>query len=131
MIQPASAVEADVTIKRSKIEHNTNGIYAQATAGTIRAVISDSLVSGNTVNGVVEGGGLSDWIVIDQTEVSANADGLLAAGSNAEMLVRNTSIFNNTTGLSVSGGGVIYSYGTNSLNGNGTNGAFTGTIAMK
>ncbi|MGO9594531.1 MAG: hypothetical protein ACLPZ0_12660 [Steroidobacteraceae bacterium] len=47
------------------------------------------------------------------------------------MLVRNSSIFNNGTGLFTTGGGVLFSYGTNSVNGNTTNGTFTGTVGLK
>jgi hypothetical protein len=40
-------------------------------------------------------------------------------------------VFGNAIGLFTESGGTLYSYGNNSLNGNGTNGAFTGTLGMK
>ena len=49
------------------------------------------------------------------------------SGSNAGMLVRNSSLVTNATGLFAAGGGVLLSYGNNSVNGNvTTDGALTG-----
>jgi hypothetical protein len=90
--------------------------------------LSNSVVSGNTEDGIAA---ISSWVFVDQSRVSRNAYGLAAHGSGAEVLVRNTSVFSNTTGLTTSASGTIYSYGTNSVNGNTTNGAFTGTVALK
>jgi hypothetical protein len=120
-----------VTIKRSKIEHNGAGVEADASSsGTVRATISDSVVSGAGL-GTGVGAGSPGWILVDRTKVSGNEFGLTANGSGAEILVRNSSIFGDTTGLLTSNGGTLYSYGNNSVNGNTTNGAFTGTIGLQ
>lgn len=127
------AAGAEVTIARSDIERNVYGVNAQNTgAGTIRATISDSIISGSTYAGISVGNGSAQitWLFIDQSQVSGNLYGLVTSGSGAEILARNTTVFDNTTGLITVDDGTIYSYGTNSLNGNATNGAFTGTIAM-
>jgi hypothetical protein len=127
------AAGAEVTIARSDIERNVYGVNAQNTgAGTIRATISDSIISGSTQAGIQVGNGSAQitWLLIDQSRVSGNLNGLVTSGSGAEILARNTTVFDNTTGLITVDDGTIYSYGTNSLNGNATNGAFTGTIAM-
>ena len=59
--------------------------------------------------------------------------GLVATGNVSGIIVGSTSVTGNTMGgLSPSGGGVLYSYGTNYVNGNpGGDGGFTATIAQK
>jgi hypothetical protein len=128
-----SAGTVNASIENTSVaEMSSNGITANGTSGgTIKATISNSVVSSNASDGIEAlSSGSTVWVLVDQTEVSGNGTGLAASGSVAEILARNTSIFGNTTGLSISGG-AIYSYGTNSVNGNATNGAFTSTVAMK
>jgi hypothetical protein len=69
--------------------------------------------------------------MIDQTEVSGNLAGLFANGSNAGMLTRNSTAFNNTIGLDAANGGTLHTYGNYSVNGNATNRAFTGTATQQ
>jgi hypothetical protein len=136
-IQPQSGVQANITITRTQVQGNQYGIVADGTAGgTIRGTISDSVVSGNAQNGITvsAAGSGGAVLIIDQTKVSGNGNhGLAAAGSGAGMLVRNTSVFNNTGGgLFTESGATLYSYGNNSVNGNnGNDGSFTGTIGLK
>jgi hypothetical protein len=79
---------ASFTIENSRINGNYFGIVADSTSnggGTIRGVIKNSVVSGNTQNGItVSGGGGSDVLMVDGTTVSSNGNhGLVAGGSNA------------------------------------------------
>ena len=132
-IQPQSGVQANVTVTRTQIQGNYFGIFGDGrSGGTIRATIKDSVVSGNIENGITAvSSGASVVFMVDQTEVSGNLAGMFAGGSNAGMLARNTTVFNNTVGLDTTGGGTLYTYGNNSVNGNTTNGAFTGTAALQ
>jgi hypothetical protein len=133
-VQPQSGVQANVTIENSRINSNYFGIVGDGTqGGTIRGTISDSVVSGDTWNGItVSSSGSSAVFIVDQTKVSDNFHGLVAGGSGAGMLVRNSSVFNNTAGLYTVNGGTLYSYGNNSVNGNnGNDGTFTGTVALQ
>jgi hypothetical protein len=136
-VQPAAGVLANVTITRTQIQGNYFGIVADGTkGGTLRGTISDSVVSGNTQNGITAStsGSGSTVLIVDQTKVSENGNhGLAAAGSGAGMLVRNSSVFSNTGGgLFAESGATLYSYGNNSVNGNnGNDGSFTGTIGLK
>jgi hypothetical protein len=125
VINPSVATVA--TIERSGIEGNNIGILANTDGGNTLVTISGSIVSGNQVNNVRVYGGV---VLVDQTNVVGSSLGLLVSDS-AELVARNTTVFNNTTGLSPIEAGTIYSYGTNSVNGNATNGAFTGTVAQK
>jgi hypothetical protein len=55
----------------------------------------------------------------------------LVAGSNAGILARNTTVYGNAIGLDAANGGAPFTYGNNSVNGNTTNGAFTGTVGLQ
>jgi hypothetical protein len=133
-VVPGPGATVTVSVDHSQISGNYFGIVGDGTAGgTIKATISDSVISGNTEDGVAATtSGPSVWFLVDQTKVTNNAvAGLAAGGSGAEILARNSSVFDNTTGLHTANGGTIYSYGNNSVNGNTTNGAFTGTIGLQ
>jgi len=133
-IAPGSGVTASVSIDHSYINGNYFGIVGDGrSGGTISATISDSVVSGNAQNGItVISSGSSVVFMIDQTKVTGNAAaGLYAGGSNAGMLARNTTVFKNGYGLDIGNGGALYSYGNNSVAGNGTNGAFTATVGQQ
>jgi hypothetical protein len=134
-IKPASGVTANVAIERSDIDVNNFGIIADGTGGgIIRGTISDSFVTNNINNGITVSTTSSSVVLnVDNTKVSGNAYGLVAAGgSNAGMLVRRSIINSNATGLYTTGGGVLYSYRDNSVNGNTTtDGAFTGTVNLQ
>jgi hypothetical protein len=132
-IVPASGVTAQVSIDHSQINGNYFGIVGDGrSSGIIRAVVRDSVVAGSTENGITAiSSGSSTVIMIEQTSISGNLAGLFAGGSNAGILARETSVFGNTIGLDAADGAALYTFGTNNVNGNTTNGAFTGTAALQ
>jgi hypothetical protein len=132
-IEPSSGVQAKVSITNSRITHNNFGIIADgAFGGTVRGVIKDSVVSGNVENGVTaKTSGSSVVLLLDQTDVSSNTYGVAAGGNNAGIGVRNSTIFNNTTGLFANNGGTLVTYGNNSVGGNTNNGTFTATVSQQ
>jgi hypothetical protein len=132
-VVPMSGVTAQVSIDRSEISGNIFGIVADGTSGgTVRAIISDSVVSGNTEDGIAAlSSGSPVWVLVDQTKVSGNGFGIADSGGGSELLARNISVFGNVIGLHANDGGTLYSYGNNSINGNTTNGTFTGTIGLQ
>jgi hypothetical protein len=134
-VAPNSGVEADIVIDRTYVENNRFGIIFDGTqGGIIHGTISDSVVSGNTENGITASTTSSNvLLLIDQTKVSGNFHGLVAGGSTAAMMVRNTTVTGNTAaGLFAVNGGALYSYGNNSVDGNSNNnGAFTGPATLK
>ena len=133
IIVPASGVTATISVDRSQINGNRFGIVGDGrSGGVIRATISDSVVSGNLLNGVTALATTSSvWFLLDQTKVTGNAYGLAAGGTGAKILARNTSVFNNNTGLFTNNSGELYTYGNNTVNGNMTNGAFTATAGLQ
>jgi hypothetical protein len=134
-IVPASGVTAQVSIDRSQINGNIFGIIADGTSGgIIKGTITDSVVSGNSQNGItVSSSGSSVVFQVDRSTVASNGNhGLVAGGSGAGMLVSNSNVFNNGGGLFTTGGGTLYSYGNNHVNGNnGNDGTFTGTVGQQ
>jgi hypothetical protein len=134
-VWPQSGVEADFVIDRTHIEGNYFGIIADGTqGGIIHGVIRDSVVSGNTENGITASTTSSDVILfVDNTAVSENFHGLVAGGSAAAIMVSNTGVSGNTAaGLFTVNGGQLFSYGNNRVDGNNrNNGAFTGMATLK
>jgi hypothetical protein len=132
-IVPGSGTTVNVAIDHSQISGNYFGIVVDGRqGGIIKGTISDSVVSSNTENGITAlSSGSSTVLTIDQTKVSANLAGLFASGSNAGMLADNSTVFNNTIGLDTASGGALFTYGNNRVNGNATNGAFTGAAGLQ
>jgi hypothetical protein len=133
-IVPGSGVTAEVSIDHSQINGNYFGVVGDGrSGGIIKGTISDSVVSGSTENGITAiSSGSSVVFMIDQTKITNNsAAGLFSSGSNAGMLARNSTVYGNAIGLDAASGGALYTYGNNSVNGNTTNGAFTGTAALQ
>jgi hypothetical protein len=134
-VSPPSGITAHVLIDHSRINNNYFGIIFDGTqGGIIQGTISDSVVSNNVENGITASTTSSNvLLVIDQTKVVGNFHGLVAGGSAAAMMVRNTTITGNTAaGLFSVNGGQLFSYGNNSVDGNnGNNGAFTGPATLK
>jgi hypothetical protein len=133
-IRPASGVFAEVTIERTRIANNFHGIIADGTSGgTIRGVVRDSTVSGNLNDGITtmtNSPAASVVLAIDNTTVYGNTVGLKATGGTTTgMLVSRSFItMNSSIGLSTSGGSALYSYRDNRVNGNTSDGVFTGFI---
>jgi hypothetical protein len=134
-VGPSSGVEADIAIDHTHIEGNFFGIVADGNqGGIIHGTISDSVVSGNTENGITASTTSSNVVLfVDNTAVSGNVHGLVAGGSAAAMMVSNTGVSGNTAaGLFTVNGGQLFSYGNNRVDGNnGNNGAFTGPATLK
>jgi hypothetical protein len=134
-VQPASGVTAHVSIDHSHINNNYFGVIFDGTqGGIIQGTISDSVVSNNTENGITASTTSSNvLLLIDQTKVSGNLHGLVAGGSAAAIMARNTTVTGNTAaGLFTVNGGQLFSYGNNSVDGNSNNnGAFTGMATLK
>jgi hypothetical protein len=133
-IVPGSNVTAEVSIDHSQINGNYFGIVGDGRqGGIIKATISDSVVSGNTENGITAiSSGSSVVFIADQTKITNNAAaGLFAGGSNTGILASSSTISGNAVGLDTADGGALYTYGNNRVNGNTTNGAFTGTVGLQ
>jgi hypothetical protein len=136
-IRPTGAATVTATITRTQITGGTFGIIADgfATTGKINGVVRDSDVSRNSQNGITSSNGTAAnvTLLIDNVAVSGNGNkGLSTSGTNAGMLVGNSSVFGNIAGLFATSGGALVSYGNNRVNGNnGADGAFSSTTPTK
>ena len=115
----------------SLLRNSTVGFKADSTTGSgpLFCAISDSIVAGNAT-GVHAAGGAAGGALIQVTRSSVvnNVNtGILVDGSAAaRMLVSNTLVSGNDTGVASAGGGQLFTYKNNSVNGNVTaDGAFS------
>jgi Right handed beta helix region len=113
------SIAAQVDHTRAALGTNGFGIGINA-----RATITDSIATRNGASGffVLQSGRL----FMERDTTSGNDLGIGAAFA-ARAVVSNSTIVDNTTGLSVFGGQLV-SRGNNTLTDNTTNGAFTSTI---
>ena len=135
LVKPASGVTAQVTLNRVTAAKNSHGIIADGTGGgSIRGAVRDSVVSANANNGitVTTAGSGSAVLAVENTTVTGNNFGLVSGGASSGMLVGQSSIVLNNTGLFPTGGGALLSYKNNNVNGNTTaDGTFTGVIGQQ
>jgi hypothetical protein len=126
-IELGSGRAANVAITRTQVQNNRVGIFANA--GTIHAVVRDSVVSGNATWGI-GALGANTTLLIDNTTITGNNNGLVAE-NGATMLVSHSNIMGNGTGLYRSGGGTLVSYKNNNLIRNTTDGTFSSTLVQQ
>lgn len=135
-IEPTGSANAKVAIENTALLNNSIGVrgVSNGTTGKIEISIADSVLGGSTLHGLVFDAASAGSIrgVVKGTRIVANANtGILATGANGIVRVGSSVISNNLVGVSSLSGGNIRSYGDNQLNGNGTDGAFTGTAALQ
>lgn len=134
---PTGSGSADATINRVTAENSQLGIVAlgTATSGLIQVTIRDSVTSGMAFNGfyfVSPGsGGQPVRGMIENSAAVNNTTGVSASGASSYVLLSNSTLTGNGTGLAMSGGQIV-SYGNNRINGNKvTDGVPIGPIMLK
>jgi copper-binding protein NosD len=101
-------------------------VVASLTSGVAHRIeFHKSVVAGNTTAGVSISGA-NNTATLQSCTISANNEGVRAA-SSAAIKVDDCSLTGNTTGLVTATGGSLFSRASNTVEGNGTNGAFTNT----
>jgi hypothetical protein len=133
LVRPSGAGSARVHLTRVMVDGNVFGLRVDGTGSTGVSgnglFVRDSVVSGNSQAGVsilVPVGGQPGSIFVDRSAVVANGTaGLSADGLGAGILVANSTITVNTTGVATANSGSVFSFKTNNLNNNSTDGAFT------
>ncbi len=137
VIQPVGSGSARVVIERTRVENNTYGIFANGTnsTGTISVQIRDTVVSNSAFAGIsayTAAGKSTTSITVDHTSSLLNGgDGILAQGAPAFVILANSTVMSNATGLHPVRGGSIFSYQNNQLIGNVTDGAPTAVLTAK
>lgn len=124
-----------VTVENSTFANNNVGIRADTrlTSGRISLTVTDSVLSGNTYQGLVAEGGTGKVdVFLDDTTSSDNlTHGIRAINATATIRLSNSNIINNGTGTNTLNGGQIYSYGDNKIIANGVNGPVLSMIGMQ
>jgi hypothetical protein len=136
LVNPQPGGSARVVLNRVTVEKNVFGIAVDGSSSTggINMTIADSVLAGNVNDGVVAttpSGGAPIGVYVKNTKSANNGFGIRSLGPNVTVRVDGSSVIGNVTGLSFSGGGALQSYGNNNVDANATNGAFSGSIAMK
>lgn len=138
-LKPTGSATAIADLNNVHLANNTTGLYSDSSAGSIFATIRDSQIVGNTLQGVHAKAAASGThrVLVNRNTIANNAfDSLTGAGVHAEgaaanIRIRDNGITANRIGVTLTTGGIIYSYGDNVISGNGTNGSFTSTQATQ
>jgi hypothetical protein len=124
---PASGGSANVSVNRTELKGNVNGIFVDAGssgAGPVNLNVRDSLVTGSSNAGIaVASPSVPVTAVIDRTTVNSSLNtGVAASGAGAIVRVGNSTISGNVTGVAVFNGATMRSYKNNQINANLTDG---------
>ena len=130
LVSPPLGVIAQATLTNVQIVNNLNtGLRLDTQAGggaTVAMTVKNSTLS-NDGTGIMmrTGTGAPQSLMLTDSIVAGNnVTGIFAKGE-AVARVGNTTITGNNAALTIGGGGSIFSYGDNRVDGNTTNSAFT------
>jgi hypothetical protein len=119
LIQPQSTGKAVVVLENVNVNNNNFCVRAfdHSTVTVRNSVISENLASG--IRADSSGGGVTTTIFVEHSQSSHNGgNGVLAAGTGAAVTISDVTITDNTNGVYYLSGGVVYSFGNNSIAGN-------------
>jgi len=136
LVRPSGSGSARLVMRSVLIRNNTNNALAVDTTGNtgsaVTLLIDDSQFVGSSANNLAliapAGSGNVQGMMTNSVVALTAGSGISGNGSGVVLRVAGTSISANATGIAVANSASIQSYGTNRLDGNGVNGAFTGTI---
>ncbi len=138
LIQPgASATTVHVAMKDVTMYNNGFGVKvdlkANSSPAAVTGAVTDSVIGGGGtagpgVNLVTQGTGSAD-ISFDRMTIANSAEGVAAKGS-ASMIARvtNSTLTGNSSAFSQNSGGLVYTYGTNQIDGNPAGSSTAGTL---
>ena len=135
LIQPGTGVTARADLNDVRVIDNTGfGVRVDGTisAAGITVAANNVQISGNVVQGLNARttGANPVGVTLDNSTVSNNGVGISSSGGSGVVVrVGDTTITGNATGVSPGAGAPVNSYGDNRLDGNTTDGAFTGAVA--
>lgn len=125
LIRPTAGGMASAFIDRARLEDNARGIVVDGTGGTgaMNVVVSNSLTVGAPGPGVLATTASTVIrMTVDAVMSARNLQGVSVIGAGATVIVGNSSIVNNGTGVVVTGGGTLQSFKNNHIANNTTNG---------
>ena len=131
---PTGSGSAKVSVTNSAFLNNTRGIRgdSSATTGTVAIVVSDSVLTNNTLSALsVVSGATAATLTVNHTTASLNTSGVNANGAAAVARISDSVITGNTSGLLPAASGQIISYGNNVFDGNAGAGTPTSTVTLR
>ena len=141
-VQPTGSTgSAKVVLVNTQVKgNNGTGLSIDSSTSTtagVQTVIDGSQFSGNNVGISSNAAGVVATTFLTGSTVAQNTGaGLTVTGNASSMVVSNTTVTGNGTGLAESGGSIIYTYGDNRVEANPNfsapnNGTFNGTQTKK
>lgn len=132
-VQAAGTGTSRTVISNTKIANNSAGVrvVGNGSTGGLRAVVSNSVIGGNTNDGIIAlSAGATTTLFLDKNVVFANGTGVHADGAAAFVQINGNTITGQIgAGLSATASGAIASYVNNAVNFNsGGDGAATTTL---
>jgi hypothetical protein len=126
-VVPSGGATVKGVVEQVVADRNVFGLAADGSGGPINLTIADTSATGSTLAGILgtSGGSNQTNVMVMRSAASNNGTGIQNAGSPTFIRVGHSEITGNTTGVS----GTVNSYGTNQLDGNGTDGTMA-TIAQ-
>ena len=129
-INIAPSAGGRVFVSKSTLTNNLNGIFVDGSGAGSGAVVNiavtETKAANNSANGIVAfstAGHSAVATMLDHFEAVNNSGlGVQANGPGVGILIGNSTVSGNGTGVSPVNGAIIGSYKNNSINGNGTNG---------
>jgi hypothetical protein len=123
VVQPAVGGSAAVIVSDSRLENNSDAIKANSASGVISMTVRESTLAHNRGSGISSTAGTAILLMVDRDTISNNfQNGVVSSGGNSLVRISASAITGNATGVSSIAGGVLRSYKTNSINGNGADG---------
>jgi hypothetical protein len=125
LIRPFAGASANVSVVRTHLERNINGIFADGSfgAGPSNVSVKDSVVSASTNVGIaVASPGAAFNALVDNTLINFSINvGAAVAGPSATLRIAGSTITQNVTGVA-NFGGTLQSFKNNVIAGNGSDG---------
>lgn len=135
LIKPSGSAIVNASIDNIRLENNSFGLRNEDRSFVS---IQDSVISGNLNNGLILSTAAAvGSLNIDNCSVTNNAGtvisslaGVKSNGANSTVRISRNTIMNNSIGLLPVLSGKILSFGNNQIDGNGSNGAPTGSLFL-
>jgi hypothetical protein len=126
VLQPNIGGNTRFALNNVSITNSISGVLASGpTSGSVRGAITDTLIMGSGNGIAATTTGAATRIMVNDTTLVGNLNGVFSGGG-AGVVVGNSTITANTTGLSIAAPGTIQTYGNNKLLDNTTSdGTFT------
>ncbi len=132
LIKPAAAFNATATLTNVHMDRNLFGLRAEDRS---KVSIFHSTASSNTNNGILAvANAAAVEINVANSTISGNGvNGVVTVGASATIRLRTSDIHTNGTGINTSLGGTIAGTtpNTNSISGNGVDGAVNATVILQ